>query len=63
MFIFSFLAGKYHEHIQIEDNSTGYSYDKLFSRFLDDELSEIEIEDPYIRVTHQVTNCVTEGFY
>ncbi|XP_041358827.1 MIT domain-containing protein 1-like [Gigantopelta aegis] len=51
-------VGKYHEQIQIEAISTGYSYEKLFSRFLDNEVSEIEIEDPYIRATHQIFNLL-----
>ncbi|XP_067662880.1 MIT domain-containing protein 1-like [Haliotis asinina] len=49
-------AGKYHEQIHIEANSTGHTYEKLFTRFIDKSVSEIEVEDPYIRSTHQVYN-------
>lgn len=48
------VAGKQHEQIQIESNATGYSYETLFSRFLNQFLTEIEVEDPYIRSHHQV---------
>lgn len=49
-------AGKQHEQIQIESNATGYSYETLFSRFLNQFLTEIEVEDPYIRSHHQIYN-------
>ena len=48
------IAGKQHEQIQIESNATGYSYEKLFSRFLNQFLTEVEVEDPYVRSHHQV---------
>ncbi|XP_046563419.1 LOW QUALITY PROTEIN: MIT domain-containing protein 1-like [Haliotis rubra] len=48
--------GKYHEQIRIEANSTGHTYEKLFSRFIDKSVSEIEVEDPYIRPSPQVYN-------
>jgi len=47
-------AGKYHEKIEITDNSTGNSYRKVLGRFLDEYVTSIEIEDPYIRNIHQV---------
>ena len=49
-----FVEGKLHEQIQIDNDATGYSYGVIFSRFLDQFLTQIEIEDPYIRSTHQV---------
>ena len=54
---FSFLstsAEKYHEQIHIEHNSTGHSYERLLGRFLDEQLTEVVVEDPYVRTTHQV---------
>ena len=48
--------GKYHEHIKIEANSCGNSYDSLFGRFLDDQVTMVMVEDPYIRAHHQVVN-------
>ena len=42
-------AGKYHEHIRIQSNSTGHSYESLFGRFLDETVTAVDLEDPYIR--------------
>ncbi|KAK3100122.1 hypothetical protein FSP39_015084 [Pinctada imbricata] len=50
--------GKVHEQIQIDNDATGYSYSVIFSRFLDQFLTCIEIEDPYIRSTHQIYNLL-----
>ncbi|XP_052277870.1 MIT domain-containing protein 1-like isoform X2 [Dreissena polymorpha] len=49
-------AGKYHEQIHIENDSTGHSYSRLFGQFLDATLTEVIVEDPYIRSTHQLYN-------
>ncbi|XP_072170978.1 MIT domain-containing protein 1-like [Diadema setosum] len=49
-------AGKYHEQIQIANDSTGHSYRSMFGRFLDDLVTEVEVEDPYIRSHHQICN-------
>ncbi len=46
--------GKYHEKIEIEDNATGFSYQTVFCRFLDEHVTSVYIEDPYIRSVHQV---------
>jgi len=48
--------GNYQEHFRVEANSTGNSYETLFKRFLDGEVSSVKVEDPYIRVHHQVVN-------
>ena len=48
--------GKYHEHIKIEANSSGNSYNSLFGRFLDEQVTKVTLEDPYIRAHHQVVN-------
>jgi len=48
--------GKYHEHIKIDANSKGHSYESLFGRFLEDTVNSVEIDDPYIRSHHQVVN-------
>lgn len=45
----------YHEQILIEKDSTGHSYSKIFKRFLDETVCEVEIDDPYIRAFHQVS--------
>ena len=50
-------SGKYHEQINIEDNAVGYSYEKVFSRFLKNEFIEaIEVDDAYIKTRHQTHN-------
>lgn len=46
--------GKYHEQIVIENDSTGHSFKNLFGRFLDEEVTSVEVEDPYVRSFHQV---------
>ncbi|XP_071452850.1 MIT domain-containing protein 1-like [Hetaerina americana] len=51
-------SGSYHEQIVIEENSTGHSYQSLIGRFLDDEVSQVIVEDPYIRNPHQCENFV-----
>uniref|UniRef100_A0A8C6CKA8 MIT domain-containing protein 1 n=1 Tax=Moschus moschiferus TaxID=68415 RepID=A0A8C6CKA8_MOSMO len=47
-------AGKYHKQIKIEENATGFSYESLFQEYLSETVTEVWIEDPYIRHTHQV---------
>lgn len=46
--------GNYRERFTIEDNSCGYSYQAVFGRFFDHSVVKIEIDDPYIRLFHQV---------
>ena len=48
--------GKYNEQIKIQVDSTGYSYETIFGRFLDSSVSKITVEDPYIRAHHQIVN-------
>lgn len=48
--------GKYHEQVHIEENSTGHSYSSVLGRFLDGRVTEVEVEDPYIRAVHQCYN-------
>ncbi|KAK7097718.1 MIT domain-containing protein 1-like [Littorina saxatilis] len=48
--------GKYHEQIRIAADSIGHSYNTLFARFIDERLTSVEVEDPYIRSTHQIYN-------
>lgn len=47
-------SGIYRELIKIETGSTGYGYGTVFGRFLDATVTYIRIEDPYIRLFHQV---------
>lgn len=41
--------------IKIKEDSTGHSYNTIFGPYLQETVSEIEIEDAYIRIYHQVT--------
>ncbi len=45
------------QHFIIHYGATGYSYDSIISPYLECAKS-IEIEDPYIRATHQIQNFV-----
>jgi len=46
--------GKYKEQIKIEENSIMHSYNSVFSRFLDSNVRNVEVDDSYIRSPHQV---------
>ncbi|GBM19259.1 MIT domain-containing protein 1 [Araneus ventricosus] len=52
-------SGNYHEQIQIPNNGVGFSYESLFSKYLDKTVKRVEIEDPYIRNVHQTYNFLT----
>lgn len=50
-----YVACKYHEHIDIAADETGYGYCKLFSRFLDDgKVTCVNVDDPYTRNSFQI---------
>lgn len=51
-------SGKYHEQLRIADNAVGFSYVKLFGPYLDETVSEVWVEDPYIRHIHQLYNLL-----
>ncbi|XP_025320130.3 MIT domain-containing protein 1 isoform X2 [Canis lupus dingo] len=48
--------GKYHMQIKIEENATGFSYESLFQQYLNETVTEVWIQDPYIRQIHQLYN-------
>ncbi|XP_044289605.1 MIT domain-containing protein 1 isoform X1 [Varanus komodoensis] len=48
--------GKYHKQIKIEENMKGFCYEKLFQEYLDNTVTEVWVEDPYIRQVHQLYN-------
>uniref|UniRef100_UPI0037E94C68 MIT domain-containing protein 1 n=1 Tax=Semicossyphus pulcher TaxID=241346 RepID=UPI0037E94C68 len=48
--------GKYHEQIRIEEDAIGYSYDALFKPYISSLLTEVWVQDPYIRHIHQLYN-------
>lgn len=48
--------GKYHEQIRIAEDATGYSYEVLFKPYMSSLLTEVWVQDPYIRHIHQLYN-------
>ena len=44
-------------HFTIHYGDTGHSYDSIFGRYLE-EAKEIRVEDPYIRLPHQIKNFI-----
>lgn len=62
--VFPLLSdGKYHEQIRIAEDATGYSYDALFKPYISSLLTEVWVEDPYIRHIHQVRSLFSAMFY
>ncbi|NWW35722.1 MITD1 protein, partial [Panurus biarmicus] len=60
---FPFLSdGKYHKQIRIEENATGFGYEKLFHEYLTEIVSEVWVEDPYIRQVHQASRYLLYNF-
>lgn len=48
--------GKYHEQIRIAEDATGYSYEALFKPYMSSLLTEVWVQDPYVRHIHQLYN-------
>ncbi|VDD96134.1 unnamed protein product [Enterobius vermicularis] len=46
------------ERIQIKSDSKGYGYDKIFSKCFDNSVTEVFVQDGYIRLHHQIVNFV-----
>ena len=42
------------QYVQIKEGSTGHSYHSLLKEYLDGNVTEVIILDPYIRAKHQV---------
>ncbi|NXG78984.1 MITD1 protein, partial [Baryphthengus martii] len=57
-----FPEGKYHKQIRIEENATGFGYEKLFQEYLTEIVSEVWVEDPYIRHVHQASRYLLYNF-
>ncbi|NXR35146.1 MITD1 protein, partial [Zosterops hypoxanthus] len=59
----TFLSdGKYHKQIRIEENATGFGYEKIFQEYLTEIVSEVWVEDPYIRQVHQASRYLLYNF-
>ncbi|XP_069009687.1 MIT domain-containing protein 1 [Embiotoca jacksoni] len=48
--------GKYHEQVRISEDATGHSYEVMFKPYISSALTEVWVEDPYIRHIHQLYN-------
>ena len=44
----------HHATIRINSDDTGYSYATIFEPYLTGQVTEVVVEDPYIRSHHQV---------
>ncbi|NWY23461.1 MITD1 protein, partial [Pheucticus melanocephalus] len=60
---FTFVSdSKNHKQIRIEENATGFGYEKLFHEYLTENVSEVWVEDPYIRQVHQASRYLLYNF-
>ncbi|XP_053686528.1 MIT domain-containing protein 1-like [Sabethes cyaneus] len=50
--------GEIRDKIHVVEGATGYSYGRIFGKYLTDEVKEIMIEEPYVREHHQLCNVV-----
>lgn len=48
--------GRYHELIHIKENETGFGYERVFGSYLDHTITEVQVEDAYIRNFPQINN-------
>uniref|UniRef100_A0A914GXT3 MIT domain-containing protein n=1 Tax=Globodera rostochiensis TaxID=31243 RepID=A0A914GXT3_GLORO len=46
------------EQRRILEDSTGHSYESIFAKCLDDKLTEVAVEEPWLSSFHQVVNVV-----
>lgn len=53
--------GQIVDKIHILANGSGYSYDTLFGKYLDSNVKEISLEEPYLRDFYQVNNNNNQG--
>lgn len=47
---------KKHTQVTIENDATGWSYERIFGPCLDEFVTQVFVQDPYIRSHHQVIN-------
>jgi hypothetical protein len=50
--------GEIRDRIHITEGATNFGYDTIFGKYLDDEVREILIEEPYIKDHYQLLNLV-----
>uniref|UniRef100_A0A183C3P4 MIT domain-containing protein n=1 Tax=Globodera pallida TaxID=36090 RepID=A0A183C3P4_GLOPA len=46
------------EQRRILEDSTGHSYESIFAKCLDDKLTEVAVEEPWLSSFHQIVNVV-----
>ena len=49
-------AGTFHEKIHILEGAIGYSYKRVFGKYLEENVTEVNVQDPYVRNIHQIYN-------
>ncbi|XP_039486109.1 MIT domain-containing protein 1 [Drosophila santomea] len=52
------MLGEVVSHVSIEENDTGFDYDQLFGKYMDDKTIEIMLEEPYMTQNYQYQNLV-----
>lgn len=52
------VHGKVIEKIFIMEGQTGKSYDSVFGKYLDDNVTEVLMDEPYLREHYQLANLV-----
>lgn len=50
--------GEIVDKIHIIANGTGFGYETIFGKYLDDKVKEISLEEPYLREYYQVRYLV-----
>uniref|UniRef100_A0A914V5D9 MIT domain-containing protein n=1 Tax=Plectus sambesii TaxID=2011161 RepID=A0A914V5D9_9BILA len=50
--------GKFHQQIRVANDSTGFGYARIFVPLVDEELTQVVVEDSYIRKHHQILNFI-----
>ncbi|XP_064539280.1 MIT domain-containing protein 1 [Drosophila montana] len=52
------MLGEVVTHLSIEENDTGYDYDQIFGKYMNDQTTEIMLEEPYLSQNYQYQNLV-----
>lgn len=48
--------GEIVDKIHIIPNGTGFSYEAIFGKYLNDTIKEVSLEEPYLREYYQVSD-------
>lgn len=52
------MLGEVVSHVSIDENDTGFDYDQLFGKYMDDKTVEIMLEEPYMTQNYQYQNLI-----